>query len=152
MIWTIGLKIGICCCGRDCQHWCSLWQQSLLVIEVLFEWLIYESTTGCPAQNTKLSKQYPKFLAHQIQFLRAYTEYNSAAYLGFLARVPRNWQIPGAVFVGIACLKSRGFDVTMLNFDNWVLFGILIIEGTDKLHWKKRGKKKFDILRGNMKR
>ena len=73
---------------------------------------------GCPAQNTKLSKQNPKSLAHQIPFLRAYTEYNSAAYLRFLASVPRNWWIPGAVFVGIACLKSRGFDATIQNFDN----------------------------------
>ena len=90
----------------------------MLVTEVLFEWLIYESTTGCPAQNTKLSKQYPKSLAYQIQFLRAYTEYNSAAYIGFLASVPRNWQISSAVFVGIACLKSRGFDATIWDFDN----------------------------------
>ena len=103
-------------------------------------------------KNTKLSKKYPKFLAHQIQLLRAYTEYNSAAYLRFLASVPRNWQIPSAVFVCIACLNQEVFDATMWDFDNWVLFGILIIEGTDKLHWKKRGKKKFDILRGNMKR
>ena len=62
---------------------------------------------SCPAQNMKLSsydkpsqaqigdiqieisvrelsKPYPKFPAHQIQFLRAYTDKNSAVDFGFL--------------------------------------------------------------------